>query len=132
MPPTGLTYTDAGVIGDPATNHYYLVGAFHSADETLCDNRVGEFDFAITVGPPGDAALNDIALPLDASAAVTDAESLANWIEVEGGVPFGAVRQLLQWDAPFWLLMRDALYCQRMFQPARPSWTFPASRVELR
>jgi phosphatidylserine/phosphatidylglycerophosphate/cardiolipin synthase-like enzyme len=91
-----LTYTATGVVGDPALNHYYRVGAYNLfGDMRLCDNRVGEFDFALT--PDG---LNDLALPLDVTAVITDAEGLADWIEVEGGVPFGAVSQLLKWDAP--------------------------------
>jgi hypothetical protein len=92
-----LSYTDVGVIGDPALNHYYLVGATNVAGETLCDSRMGEFDFALS---PGADLLNDIALPLDASASgLANAEMLATWIELDGGAPFGSVRQLLKWDA---------------------------------
>jgi N-acetylneuraminic acid mutarotase len=95
----GLTYTDTGVIGDPSTHHYYLVGAANSTGETLCANRVGEFDYALEPGTTGTVALDDITLPLDVAAAgVMDAESLADWIETEGGAPFGAVRQVLQWE----------------------------------
>jgi hypothetical protein len=97
---TLLSYTDAGAIGDPNLNNFYLVGAFNASGETLCAQRMGEFDYALTVGPPGDLALNDIAIPLDVSGDIADAESLATWIEQEGGAPFGAVAQLLKWDAP--------------------------------
>jgi hypothetical protein len=95
-----LTYTDVGVVGDPNVNHYYLVSAFNAMGETFCANRVGEFDHALAAGPPGDVALNDIAIALDVSAVITDAESLADWVETEGGVPFATVQQLLKWD-PF-------------------------------
>lgn len=96
-----LNFTDSNVIGDPALNHYYRVGALNTFGETLCANRVGEFDFALTAGPPGDVALDDLAIPLDVSAVITDAESLANWIEGEGSAPFGSVKQLLKWEAAF-------------------------------
>jgi hypothetical protein len=94
-----LTFTDTGVIGDPNTNHYYLVAATNSGGDTPCANRVGEFDFALQPGPSGDIALNDIATALDASAVITDAESLADYVEAQGGAPVGSVRQLLKWDA---------------------------------
>jgi hypothetical protein len=96
---SGLTYTDVGAIGDPATNHYYQVGATNSAGETFCTNRVGEFDFALQPGAPGESAIDDIAIALDVSATLPDAESLADWIETEGGAPFGAVRQVVKFDA---------------------------------
>ena len=96
---TDLTYTDTGVTGDPTMNYSYRVSAVHPTGETLCDNRVGEFDVALTAGSIRGAALNDLAIPLDVSAVITDAEGLANWIEAEGGVPFATVRQLLKWDA---------------------------------
>jgi hypothetical protein len=96
-----LTYTDTGVMGDPAINYYYLVRAYSSGGETQCANRVGAFEYQLTAGPSGDYALNDIAIPLDVSAAgITDAESLATWLETEDGAPFGSVAQLLKWDAP--------------------------------
>lgn len=53
--PSVVTLTDAGVLGDPATNHYYIVRALAidryghqvlSADS----RRVGAFDFAVTPG----------------------------------------------------------------------------------
>lgn len=96
---TGLTYTDAGVTGDPAINYAYRVGAVSPSGETLCDNRVGELDVALVAGPTRGTALNDLAIALDVSAVITDAESLADWIENEGGVPSATVRQLLKWDA---------------------------------
>ncbi len=42
--------TDAGAIGDPASNHFYVIRAFNAAGATADSNRVGEFDFAITPG----------------------------------------------------------------------------------
>ncbi|MER3545469.1 MAG: hypothetical protein C4311_12950 [Chloroflexota bacterium] len=95
---TGLTYTDMCVIGDPAINYFYRVAAAYPFGEAFCNNRVGEFDIALMAGSIRGAALNDLAIPLDVSAVITDAESLANWIEGEGGVPFATVRQLLKWD----------------------------------
>jgi hypothetical protein len=44
--------------------------------------------------------LNDIALPLDVSATITGAESLALHIEAQAGTGFGSVQQLVRWDAP--------------------------------
>jgi hypothetical protein len=97
---TTTTYTDVGAIGNPATNYYYVVTAMTAQGEVRYGNRVGEFDYALTAGPVGDTALNDIAIPLDVSGSgITDAESLALWIESEGGVAFGTVRQLLKWNA---------------------------------
>jgi len=63
---------------------------------------VGEFDFALIAGPPGDAAVSDVAISLDVSGVITDAESLATWVESQAiptPVPFGTVKQLLKWDA---------------------------------
>jgi hypothetical protein len=96
-----LTYTDTAIIGDPNTNHYYLVAASNSNSDTLCENRVGEFDYSLVPGPVGGFALSDIAISLDVAASgVVDAESLGDWIETEGGAPFASVRQLLKWE-PF-------------------------------
>lgn len=95
---TGLTYTDTGVIGDPAINYSYRVAAASPFGETFCNNRVGEFDIALVAGSIRGPALNDLAIALDVSAVITDAESLADWIEGEGGVPFATVRQLLKWN----------------------------------
>jgi hypothetical protein len=53
------------------------------------------FSFALQPG-----GLSDIALSLDASAVITDAETLAVFIETtQGAVPPGSVEQLLKWDA---------------------------------
>ncbi len=96
---TGLIYTDTGVTGDPAVNYSYRVAAAYPVGETFCDNRVGEFDVTLVAGSIRGTALNDLAIALDVAAVITDAESLADWIEGEGGVPFATVRQLLKWDA---------------------------------
>jgi hypothetical protein len=88
-----------GVIGNPALNHYYTVAAANGSGSTFCTNRVGEVDFGLTAGPD---YLNDIGIPLHVVASgITDAETLANWIEAQGPapVPFGTIKQLLKWDA---------------------------------
>jgi hypothetical protein len=47
-------------------------------------------------------AINDIAIPLDVVASgIIDAESLADYIEMQGGAPVGSVRQLLKWNPDF-------------------------------
>jgi hypothetical protein len=96
------TYTDVGAIGDPSVNYYHQVSASNQFGTTYCINYGGEFDFALTAGLPGGAALDDIAIPLDISVSLVDAEGLANWIETQASppVPFGTVKQLLKWDAP--------------------------------
>jgi hypothetical protein len=93
-----LTYTDVGAIGIP--NHYYRVEATNASGATFCTNRVGEFTFDLVAGPPGNPALNDIGIPLQVTGSgITDAESLATYIETQGGVPFATITQLLKWDA---------------------------------
>jgi hypothetical protein len=95
---TNTSFADANVIGDPNVNHYYAVGAATSTSEVLCLNRVGEFDFALTAGSPTDVAYNDLAIPLDITGSIGNAEALATWIETQGGAPFGSVVQLLKWE----------------------------------
>lgn len=88
---TSASFTDAGAIGDPAVNHFYVVTSVSSGGvETAYDNRVGEFDFALSAGV---AVLDDIAVPLDVSAVITNADSLADSIDPVH------VRQVLKWDA---------------------------------
>jgi hypothetical protein len=82
-------FVDVGALGDPSVNHYYLVGAFNSTIETLCSNRVGEFEFGLTDGP---GYLADIALPLDVSAVITDANGLADWVDANH------IHQALKWN----------------------------------
>jgi hypothetical protein len=65
-----------------------------SATYTL---NVATYSATVVLYPGG---LNDIALPLDVSATITNAEGLATYIETHGAAPFGSVQQLLQWDAP--------------------------------
>jgi hypothetical protein len=43
----GGSYVAAGVTGDPATNHFYLVRCVNESGEGPPSNRVGEFDFAL-------------------------------------------------------------------------------------
>lgn len=56
LPPFGadgnrLSYVDAGMIGDPAVNHYYVLVAANAAGGRSSDsNRVGEFDFELVPG----------------------------------------------------------------------------------
>jgi len=42
--------------------------------------------------------LNDIAVSLHTTPSIPDAESLATYIETQGGTGFGSVQQLLKWD----------------------------------
>jgi hypothetical protein len=42
--------------------------------------------------------MSDIAVALDVSPVITNAESLAVYIETQGGAPFGSVQQLLKWN----------------------------------
>jgi hypothetical protein len=51
-----------------------------------------------TLAPTG---LSDIAIALDVSGAgITNAESLADYVELQGGTGFGSVQQVLKWSAP--------------------------------
>jgi hypothetical protein len=43
-------YDDAGALGDPAINYYYLVEGVSGSDESLFSRHLGEFDFALTPG----------------------------------------------------------------------------------
>jgi hypothetical protein len=43
---------------------------------------------------------NDIVLSLDVSQTITNPESLTLYIEAQSGMPFGAMQQVLKWDAP--------------------------------
>jgi hypothetical protein len=93
-----LTYTDIGAVGMP--NHYYRVEATNAGGQVFCANRVGEFTFNLVAGPVGDTALNDIGIPLQVTGSgITTAETLADYIETEAGVPVATIRQLLKWDA---------------------------------
>jgi hypothetical protein len=53
--------------------------------------------FSFTLAPTG---LSDIAIALDVTGSgITNAESLADFIEAQGGTPPGSVQQLLKWSA---------------------------------
>jgi hypothetical protein len=80
-------------------NYVYAVTAWDGVNETACTHRAGQFDFVQAAGLPGDTAVDDIAIPLDVSDVIADAEGLANWAETHGAAPFGTVRQLLRWEA---------------------------------
>lgn len=72
---TGLSYDDAGVLGNAATNYYYVVrAACDNGFESANSNRVGEFDFDLVA-----SGYNMIALPLQVPA-ITDADSLAQYV----------------------------------------------------
>lgn len=45
-----VTCTDAGALGNPTANHYYLIRAFNAAGTFADSPRAGEFDFALTPG----------------------------------------------------------------------------------
>jgi hypothetical protein len=85
----GLTYTDLSAVGDPSINHYYVVSAWNGSVEALCNRRAGEFDYAMTAGT---SYLDDLAVPLDLSPVITDADSYADSID-----PLH-VLQALKWD----------------------------------
>lgn len=100
---TTTTYTDTGAIGDPANNTFYVVTAVDvEGRESAPSTRVGEFDFALVTGEAGapEGRYNTIALPLDVTAQLADADALA--------VHIGGVQQVLKWNADtqtyeFWL-----------------------------
>jgi hypothetical protein len=47
-----ITCVDTAVLGDPATNYFYLVRSLNAAGAAADSNRVGEFDFALQPGSP--------------------------------------------------------------------------------
>jgi hypothetical protein len=89
-------------------SQYYAVVALHpepKAEMVEYINRVGKRPafFDVFAGPgsepegPG-PKLVDVGIPLNMEPAVTDAESLALYIENQLALPFGTVSQLLKWD----------------------------------
>lgn len=51
---TALSYDDAGAVGDPAENHFYVVkSACGNGFTGAGSNRVGEFDFSLVPGSSG-------------------------------------------------------------------------------
>jgi hypothetical protein len=52
-----LSFSDAGAVGDPAVNHFYVVTSGCSTGfASDPSNRVGEFDFALLPGQPAPVA----------------------------------------------------------------------------
>ena len=45
-----MTYPDAGVVGNPAQNHFYVVRGYVSSGASGPSNQVGEFDFELMPG----------------------------------------------------------------------------------
>jgi len=45
-----MTYPDAGVVGDPAQNHFYVVRGYVNSGASGPSNQVGEFDFELVPG----------------------------------------------------------------------------------
>jgi hypothetical protein len=90
---SGGLYDDLGALGSVADNYFYVVRAacangFASADS----NRVGEFDYALTVPTvPGTRKYNLIGFPLNVSG-VTTADQLAAFV--------GGVYMVMRYDAP--------------------------------
>ena len=91
---TTLIYTDTGTIGTPDSNYSYLVAAVDDEGrESAPSNRFGEFDFALSPGPPGgERKYNLIALNLEVPG-VTDADSLASYAGT-------GVYMVIRYDAP--------------------------------
>jgi|GEM_PF-2310832 hypothetical protein len=100
---TGVVYDDEGVLGNPATNHYYLVRSrCDNGFESLNSNREGEFDFAISKGTaPGDLKYNFIGYTLDANG-VSDAATLATYADPGTYMVFrhDAATQDVEWLIP--------------------------------
>lgn len=91
------SFIDLYALANPAVNYTYVVTALYATGaEAPYDNRVGEFDFALADSPD---SLSDLAIPLDVSAVITDAQSLGNWIDP------AHISQLLKWDATLGLFL---------------------------
>jgi dienelactone hydrolase len=117
--PTSPSFTDVGVLGDPAHNYYYLVSAADNASvESAPSNRLGAFDYALfPATAAGERVYNLIAVPLE-MASVIDADSLAAY----GGsgvymiLRHDAAIQAIEWRLPglagthFAVAVGDAVY----------------------
>jgi hypothetical protein len=92
--PLTAAFTDAGVLGDPALNYYYVVTAVGSnGAESALSNRLGAFDFALTpAAQAGERAYNLVAVNLGLSG-VGDADALAAYVG-------SGVYMVLRHDAP--------------------------------
>ena len=100
--PSTPSFTDPGVLGDPAHNVYYLVTAVSGVGvESALSNRVGAFESALVpAAQAGGRAYNLIALTLKVPG-VSDADSLAAYV---GGVYMvlrhDAATQGIEWRLP--------------------------------
>jgi hypothetical protein len=84
-----------------SSNFPTSAGAFDPTPNGVWDAFVTRLAVPATFSfPLATDGLSDIAVSLDVSAVITDAESLADFVEAQGGTPPGSVRQLLKWHAP--------------------------------
>lgn len=97
--PATPSFTDSGVLGDPAHNYFYVVTAVDAlGTESAPSNRLGAFDFGLTPAAAlGERAYNLIAANLDLLA-VTDADELAAYAQAATGGH--GVYMVLRHDAP--------------------------------
>ncbi len=98
---SSTSYDDLGALGNPATNYYYVLRSeCETGFQSGNTNRVGEFDFAITPGAVGGTNWSSIAMPLDDTVRLPNAQAIAD--EITG------IQQNLRWnptrqDFDFWL-----------------------------
>jgi hypothetical protein len=92
--PTSPSYTDRGVLADPAQRHYYVVTAVDRWGlESASSSRIGALAFPmVPPGPAGQPTYSPLALSL-ALPGVTDADTLAAYVG-------DAVAKVLQHHAP--------------------------------
>jgi hypothetical protein len=105
----GLQYScNQAVVPSGLVVRYYLSGAVTPTVTPTRTNTPTSTPIPPTPTPtpasytfPLAPELSDISIPLDVSASgITDAESLADYVEAQGGSPPGSVQQLLKWHAP--------------------------------
>jgi hypothetical protein len=89
------TYTDAGALGDVATNYFYVVTAVDgNGVESALSTRLGEIEFDIRAGVSSTSLRwTAIAMPLDVPG-VSTADQVAAYIS-----PGGSIRKVAYWDA---------------------------------
>jgi hypothetical protein len=101
-------WTDLGILGDPAHNYYYVVTAVDALGvESAPSNRLGAFDFGLVPAATADVrAYNLVAVNLEVPG-VTDADSLAAYVDAAGGGPsvymvlrHDAAAQTIEWRLP--------------------------------
>jgi hypothetical protein len=101
--PTTSGWTDMGILGDPATNYYYIITAVDGAGtESAPSIRLGAVDQALTpAASPGERAYNLVAVNLDLPS-VVDADSLASTIGPGAYMVLrhDAATQHLEWRLP--------------------------------